>query len=168
MEHGIEPVETAVRPGRKLDKRVILACFVVAVGVTFVARGLLVSVTGDDRAHLPAAVESVAPVPEAVQAFSGTSVFVDLVTGYTGELAIDGVTIESVNINDVPRVPGQQVDLPLKTIYEPGNATLTFTPEAGAPIDEFPDGQHTVRLTYWPLAEGRQSARTYTWTFTVV
>lgn len=156
---------------RRIDPGVVVACLVLALGLVFVFRGLSVGVTGEDRSPLPQAVESVAPVPEASQAFSRTSVFVDLIGGYTGELTIDGVTIQTVALEDVRAanpVSGQQVELPPVTIYESGNATLTFTPSAAAPIDEFTDGLHTVRLSYWPVTEGRQAARTFTWTFTVV
>ena len=157
--------------GRRLDWSVIAACFVLAVGVALVVRGVLGGVTGDERAGLPDAVESVTPVPEAAQTLSQTSVFVDLRPEHYGTLTIDGIEIETVNIADVTRAnpePGQQVVLPKTTIYEPGNATLTFTPSEGAPIEEFGTGRHTVKLTYWPLLDGPGSARSYTWTFDVV
>jgi len=155
----------------RVDKSLVIACLVVAIGVTFVARGVLGGVTGDDRANLPDAVESVIPVPDAVQTLSQASVYVDLVGDYTGELEIDGVPIETVDIGDIAVAnpePGQQVALPPVTIYESGNATLTFTPSAGAPIEAFTSGRHTVRLTYWSIADGPGRARTYTWTFEVV
>jgi len=160
-----------VRRLLKLDKGVVIACLVVAIGIAFVARGLLISVTGDDRANLPVAVESVNPVPEAEQTLSQTNVFVDLITGYTGELTINGITIDTRSLDDLAAAnpqPGQQVQLPPVTIFEPGNSTLTFTPTAGAPIESFDEGLHTVKLSYWPLTEGRRAARTFTWTFTVV
>jgi len=155
----------------RADKSIAIACLVVALGVAFVARGVMAGVTGDDRAGLPVAIESVSPVPQATQAFAGTSVFVDLLPGYSGELTIDGVTIETVALDDlVSQSPssGSQVSLPPVTIYEAGNATLTFTPSANAPIEAFSEGEHTVRLSYWLVVDGRQAARTYQWTFTVV
>ncbi|MEJ7800711.1 MAG: hypothetical protein WKF60_09335, partial [Ilumatobacter sp.] len=62
----------------------------------------------------------------------------------------------------------QLVDLPPVTIFEAGNSTLTFTPSAGAPVSQFVDGDHTVEVVYWRLDEGRQRARSFSWTFTVV
>lgn len=157
--------------GRRIDWTVIGACLVLAVGLVILVTGVLAGVTGDERNGLPDAVESVTPVPEATQALSQTSVFVDLLPEHYGRLEIDGVEIETVNIADVVQGPaeaGSQVELPKTTIYEPGNATLTFTPSSGAPIEEFATGRHTVKLTYWSLVDGPTQARTYTWTFDVV
>ena len=64
--------------------------------------------------------------------------------------------------------PGQQVTIPPGAVYEPGNATLTFIPSAGAPIEQFLDGEHEVTVRYWLLEETEQRARSYTWTFNVV
>lgn len=149
----------------------MLACFVLAVGVALAVRGVLGGVTGDERAGLPPAVESVVPVPEAAQTLSQASVVVDLLPAHYGTLTIDGNEIETVSVADIvvgPAEPGTQVDLPKVTIYEPGNATLTFTPSEGAPVEQFRSGRHTVKLTYWALADGPTAARTYTWTFDVV
>lgn len=156
---------------RRLDKAVVIACFFLALGVAFVARGLLVSVTGDDRTPLPANIEQVTPVPEAVQALSQTQVFADLADNFTGAFSIDGVDIETVSIRDVASEnpqPGQQTALPPVTIFEPGNATLTFVPSSGAPIESFSQGVHTVVLRYWNTEDGENTARTFTWTFNVV
>ena len=57
--------------------------------------------------------------------------------------------------------------LPPTTIYEPGNATLTFDPSENAAISSFSQGVHVVTLLYWPLLEGRTSARSFSWTFEV-
>lgn len=155
----------------QVDTPTLLALLVVTLGMGLVVRGLLVSITGDDRANLPPLVEEVSPVPEAVQVLSQSNVFVDLVTGYEGVLVIDGVEIPTVDVNDladIAQVPGQQVDLPPVTIYAPGNATLTFTPGAGAPIQEFDQGDHRAQVIYWKTLDGRQRARTFTWTFTVL
>jgi hypothetical protein len=156
---------------RRVDPSVVLVCGVVALGFALVVHGLLSGVTGDERANLPTLIEDVQPVPEAVQTLSQSNVFVDLATDYTGVLVIDGVEIETVNVDAIGSIqvqPGQQVDLPPVTIYEPGNATLTFTPSAGAPIEEFTEGQHQVTVRYWRVDQGPQRARSYTWTFTVV
>jgi hypothetical protein len=156
---------------KRLDWTIVVASLVLAAGVATLVFGVLGGVTGDDRAGLPEAVESVTPVPEAAQALSQTAVFVDLLPDYYGQLTIDGVDIETRDIADVVLATpsdGAQVELPPVTIYEAGNATLTFTPAAGAPIEEFAQGLHTVRLTYWPISEGPAAARTFTWTFEVV
>lgn len=155
----------------KIDRTTLIVILAVGIGAFALTRGLLVGITGDDRADLPPAIEEVQPVPEAVQVLNQSNVFVDLATGYTGVLIIDGVELETVNILDLGEVdvaPGQQRDLPNVTIYEGGNSTLTFTPNAAAPITQFVDGEHSVELLYWRFDETRQRARSFTWTFTVV
>jgi hypothetical protein len=160
-------------PRRRVDKSLLAISLVVAIGVVLVVRGLLVGVTGDDRANLPTLVESVNPVPEAVQALSQTQVFADLAAGHTGVFVIDGIEIDTFDINDPESErasvePGDQIDIPAVTIYEAGNSTLTYTPSDGAPIEKFESGEHDVRLIYWDVSDGRQRARTFTWTFNVV
>jgi hypothetical protein len=158
-----------VRP--RVDKTMVFMLVLLGIGALLVVRGLLVGITGDERADLPVYIESVDPVPEAVQVPNQSSVFVDLIPGYTGVFVIDDIELETTNIDDLARVnvePGQQIELPPVTIFEPGNATLTFTPGAAAPITEFVDGEHTVVVIYWRVEDGRQRARTFTWTFNVV
>ena len=167
------PTESAPTGGRwrRPDRTTVIMILLLLVGSLFVARGLLVGITGDERADLPTFIESVEPVPEAVQVLNQSNVFVDLATGYTGVLVIDDVEIATVNIDELGQAevePGQQIELPPVTRYEPGNATLTFTPSSTAPITQFVDGDHTVEVIYWRVEDGRQFARSYTWTFTVV
>lgn len=153
------------------DRTLLLVVLLLGVGVFFVVRGLLVGITGDDQAGLPELIEEVNPVPDAVQVLNQGNIFVDLATGYTGVLVIDGIEIDTVNIDEIERIdvePGQQVDLPPVTIYEAGNATLTFTPNPEAPITQFVDGEHTAEVIYWRVDEGRQRARSFTWIFNVV
>lgn len=136
----------------------------------FVAIGYAVSlaVTGREGQGLPAAIESIDPVRSARQVPSQTAVVVDLIDGYTGVLVIDGLELETVNIEDVQSAtPGKQVTLPPTTIYEPGNATLTYDPTENSAIPSFEQGVHLVTLLYWPVLEGRASARTFAWTFEV-
>ena len=155
----------------KGDRSVLIVTAIVALGFVLMIRGVLVGVTGDDRTSIPDAIEALNPVPDAVQVLSQTSVFVDLAPNHTGEFVIDGIAIETVNVEDFGSLaiePGQQVELPSVTIYEPGNATLTFTPGSTAAIEEFAEGEHQVVLRYWLIEDGPQRARTFTWTFNVV
>jgi hypothetical protein len=161
----------AVRRRRRIDRGLLLASAGIAVGLVLVGLGVLVSVTGDEATNLPDEIEGIAPVPDAVQVLSQSSVFVDLNNTYTGVLVIDGVELETVDLSDIGSVsvePGQQVDIPPATVYEPGNATLTYTPSEGAAIETFETGLHRVQVIYWPLEEDRSRARLYTWTFNVV
>ena len=158
-------------PKWRVDKTLLIVSLFVGLGLMLVVRGLLVGITGDERANLPELIEAVDPVPESVQVLSQSNVFVDLAAGHTGVLVIDGIEIETVNVDELGSVavePGQQVDLPSVTIYEPGNATLTFAPGQDAPIAEFTEGEHRAQVIYWRIDEGRQRPRSYTWTFQVV
>ncbi len=156
-------------------QRRLLACsLVIAVGVVLVVLGFQASVTGKKALALPPTIEDIDPVRGAVRVPSQTAVFVDLLAGYTGVLVIDGIELQTVDPNDpndpnapAQPAPGQQVTLPATTIYERGNATLTFVPTEGAPIESFSQGTHTATVIYWKVLESRQRSRSYTWTFSV-
>ncbi len=160
------------------QQRRLLACsFVIAAGLVLVVLGFRSSITGREALALPATIEGIDPVRGAVRVPSQTEVFVDLLPGYTGVLVIDGVELQTVDPNDlsgptdasapVQVVPGQQVTLPATTIYERGNATLTFVPTEGAPIESFTQGPHTATVIFWKILESRQRSQSYTWTFSV-
>ena len=157
---------------KRIDKWTLALSLVIAVGLVLIGRGLAVSLTGDDRAKLPVEIESVEPYPEAVQVLSQSRVFVDLEPGYTGVLVVDGVELPTIDIDDVDEQfeadPGQQIDLPATTIFEPGNFTLTFVPSEDALVHKFETGPHQAQVIYWKITEGRQYPLSYTWTFNVV
>lgn len=159
-------------PGRqRSDRTLIIVSLFIAVGLVLVTRGVLVSVTGDDRAALPSSIESVLPVPDAEQALAQTDVFVDLASGLTGVLVIDGVEIETVDLSEIQPEsvePGEQVAVPVVTVFEPGNYTLTYAPSPDGPIDRFGSGSHRVDVIFWPIEDGRERARVFTWFFNVV
>jgi hypothetical protein len=169
---GVDGVGDPRRPWwRRVDKTLLVVSFVVAVGLMLVIRGVLVGVTGDDRSDLPDEIERVDPVADAVRVLAQTSVFVDLAPGYTGRLVVDGQEIDTIGIDELGSdqvEPGQQVALPPATIYEPGNATLTFTPSAGAPIEEFDEGLHEATVVFWRIEDGPARSRSYSWTFNTV
>ena len=131
--------------------------------------GISIAVTGTEREALPEAIEEISPSRSASQVPSQTQVFVDLQSGFTGVLVIDGLELETINLDEVrgSGKPGQQITLPPTTIFEPGNATLTFDPSPESTISEFSQGEHIVKVIYWKLIEGRSRARSYTWSFTV-
>lgn len=166
---------------RRIDPKLLLASFGIALGLMLVIVGFRSSVTGDEQQNLPAAIESLNPVRGATQVLRQTAVFVDLAEGYTGVLVIDGVELPTVSLDSlaiqpidganasgstVP--PGGQVSLPAATIYEPGNATLTYEPRDDAPVAGFDSGRHDATVVYWKLDEGRAKAKSFSWDFYAV
>ena len=153
----------------------MLASFIIAAGLVMVVAGVRASVTGKEQQDLPPAIEQIDPVRDATQVPNQSKVFVDLVTGYEAVLVIDEIELPTVSLDDVGSVdnsvvpkPGQQLTLPPGAVFEPGNVTLTFTPGDDQLIAEFESGPHTATVLYWKLDDGRNRARSFTWTFYVV
>jgi hypothetical protein len=158
---------------KRIDPKLMLASLGIAVGLMFIILGIRSSITGDELQGLPDQIESINPVRGATQVLQQTTVFVDLAEGYTGVLVIDGVELETVSIDAQPNGgtsndPGGQVSLPPTTIYEPGNATLTFEPSEDALITGFATGRHDATVVFWKIDEGRAQSSTFRWDFYVV
>jgi hypothetical protein len=159
------------RPLLDRQQRLLLVCsLVIAGGLVMVALGFMSSVTGRKALALPPTIENIEPVRGAVRVPAQTEVFVDLLPGYTGVLVIDGVELKTTDLSDLGtanQVPGQQISLPATTIYEKGNATLTFVPSDGAAIESFSQGSHTATVIFWKVLESRARSQSYTWAFSV-
>ena len=156
---------------RRVDRKLLLASLALAIGVVFIALGLLRAVTGDDVTNLPSAIDSIRPGPDDEQVLQQTQVTVDLAEGYEGELTVDGVALPTVRLDQLSPIdvePGQQIEVPPGTVFEPGNGTLRFTPAEGTAIETFDPGSHSVIVRYWTTEEGPDAARSYGWTFDVV
>jgi hypothetical protein len=154
---------------RPIDRGLLVASLAIALGVVALGYGVSISLTGDEGVDYPSAIERVDPVPNAVQVLSQTNVFVDLEVGYTGVLVVNGVELPTFRIGEVADVaPGRQIDVPPVTIFEPGNATLTYSPTEGAAVERFSQGIQEVEVIFWREDEGRQRASSFTWTFNVV
>lgn len=146
----------------------LVVSLMIGLGVVLIIWGLSTAVTGDEANDYPENVESVSPIPNAEQVPRQTQVVVDLAAGYEGTLTIDDIDIEVVRLNSIEVEPGQQVRLPAAAIYDPGNATIRFTPSDDAVIDSFSPGRHTARVVFWKSSEGREMARSFTWVFDVL
>jgi hypothetical protein len=156
---------------RRLDPKLLLASAGIAIGLVLIGFALTTAQTGNEAAHLPAAVEELTPVFDAMQVPQQATVIADLADGYEGRLIVDGVelpTIRQDQIGNIDVKPGEQVSIPPGAIYEPGNATLTFTPGDDQAVHNFDAGRHTVTVIYWRILEGPGAARSYTWSFTTV
>jgi hypothetical protein len=154
---------------RRPQLPLLVASLVIALCMVAMGYALALAITGDEGLDLPETIESIDPLPAGTGIPAQTSVFVDLLAGYEGVLVVDGLELETVNIEDLQdkNKPGQQITLPPTTIYEPGNATLTFRPAPDADIDTFSQGEHIVQVIYWKIIDGRSAARSYTWSFNV-
>ena len=154
---------------RRPNFKLLLVSFVIAMCIVAIGFALSLAVTGNEGAHLPKYIERIEPVAGATQTPAQASVLVDLVAGYEGVLVIDGLELETVNLGELrdQTTPGQQVTLPPTTVYEPGNATLTFDPSPDSSINSFSQGKHVVQVIYWETVQGRSSSRVYSWTFEV-
>lgn len=163
-------------PRRKIGKislERLIVSFAFATGVTLIVLGVIWSRTGRDSLQYPDAIESTSPAPGDRQVLRETSVQVQLDGGYTGRLTIDGVALETINLDDylltqgTPE-PGRQIALPAGVLYDPGNSKLTFQPSDAAAITEFTTGIHNVTVTFWKVIEGERTADSFSWTFEVL
>jgi hypothetical protein len=171
----VEPTDAtpgAFRPWyRRIDPKLVVASTIIAVGLVLIGVALSRAVTGSEAAHLPAAIEEITPPFDAIQVPQQTAVIADLAAGYEGRLIIDDVALPTVRQDQIvsPDVkPGEQVKVPPGVLFEPGNATLSFTPGSDQAIKNFAAGRHTVVVIFWKTIEGERSARSYTWSFTTV
>jgi hypothetical protein len=165
------PVLTVRRTRRRIDRKLLVASLVIAIGLVLIGFALVRAVTGDEAADLPAAVEEVTPTPSAIQVPQQSQVVADLEAGYEGRLVIDGVQLPTIRADQLGTVdvkPGEQIEIPPGVLYEPGNATLTYTPTENAPIEGFTSGTHTVTVIYWLSEQGPSRARSFSWSFAAV
>ena len=165
------PALTGPRTRRRVDRKLLVASLVIALGLVLIGFALLRAVTGDEAADLPAAVEEVTPTPSAIQVPQQSQVVADLKAGYEGRMVIDGVQLPTIRLDQIGSVnaePGEQIDVPPGVVYEPGNATLTFTPGESQPIESFDSGTHTVTVIYWLSEQGPSRARSFSWSFAAV
>jgi hypothetical protein len=168
---AVSPALTGQRTRRRVDRKLLAASLVIAVGLVLIGYALLRAVTGDEAADLPAAVEEVTPPPSAIQVPQQSQVVADLEAGYEGRLVIDGVELPTIRLDQLGSVdvePGEQIEVPPGVLFEPGNATLTYTPAENAPIERLDPGTHTATVIYWLSEEGPSRARSFSWSFAAV
>lgn len=163
-----EPGGGRRRSLRRVDRGLLLASLAIAVGLVIVIWGMFTAVTGDEGIDRPDAIEGLSPVENAIQVLQQEAVVVDLRFGYMAQLTIDGIELPTTTIGQIEVEPGAQIEFPPTAIFDPGNSIISFQPTAGAPIESFSAGQHTVRLTYWRIEDGPEAARTYTWSFNAI
>lgn len=154
---------------RPINKQNLLISAGVAVGLIIMVLGFRAGITGREAQRLPASIEMMTPGPND-QVLQQSQVFVDFVEGYEASLTIDGIELETTRLDELTSSgnalePGQQVEIPPTAIYDPGNFTISFTPQIGAPIEAFTQGEHEAIVTYWKIEDGPNKARTFKWQF---
>ena len=169
---GDEPENGERPPRRRVDRGLLIACFVIACGVALIAWGMTTALTGSDGIDRPEVIEEISPVENAIQVLQQGNVMVDLQFGYEAVLVIDGIELETSRLGEVAEdiEPGQQQTTdPTTAVFDPGNARISFQPTEGAPIEEFTQGRHNAQVIYWLIEEGREAgARSYRWSFDVI
>ncbi len=168
-----EPVDnfsTLPKPHKKIDRQMLIVSIGVAVGLASIGFGLRSGLTGRDASGLPSAIESISP-GNGDKNLRQSQIIVDFIDGYNAVLTIDGIELPTVRLdeltsNGVAPKPGAQVELPPTAVFDPGNYIISYQPQAGAPINEFKQGEHTASVRYWLFTEGETGARIYNWKFT--
>ena len=161
-------------PGRRRpDKGLLAACFVIAAGLALIIWGMASAITGSDGIDRPDEIENLSPVENALQVFQQEQVLVDLEFGYEAVLIIDGIELPTERIGEFggdlsPENAGEQISTPPTAVFDPGNAVISFRPTDGAPIELFEEGRHEAQVIFWKADEGRESARSYRWSFEVI
>lgn len=158
---------------RTLDWGLIVACLAIAGGLVAIAWGVGSAITGSDGIERPDAIEDLAPVENAQQAFQQEQIIVDLQFGYEAVLVVDGIELPTSRIGppsgDLSTDnAGVQVSTPPTAVFDPGNSIITFRPSENALIERFSEGLHSVQVIFWKIEDGRENARSYRWAFNVV
>ena len=161
------------RARRRLDWGLVIACLVIAGGLVAIAWGVSSAITGSDGIDRPDAIEDLAPVENAQQAFQQEQIMVDLQFGYEAALVVDGIELPTERIGEFsgdlsPQDAGAQVSAPPTAVFDPGNSIITFRPSENALIESYAEGRHSVQVIFWKIEEGRENARSYRWSFDVV
>jgi hypothetical protein len=153
----------------KLDPKLLLASMGISAGIVLFVMGLNTGLTGRDATNLPDAIENISP-GQGERVLRQSQIIVDFIDGYEATMFIDGIELPTTRLDElvtsgtVP-APGAQIDLPPTAIYDPGNFTISYLPQDGAPIEELQQGEHTGKVKYWLISQGENKARVYTWKF---
>jgi hypothetical protein len=97
-----------------------------------------------------AIVESLIP-RRNTQVPQQSSIGIDLVSGWTGTLVVNGTEI-----------PGDELTL------TPELALIEYTPGEGRTVEELQTGRNCVTAVVWPISDGWQAATDIPWCFDVV
>jgi len=141
------------------------------IGLALIVLGLNSAQTGREAQKLPAEVSSINPGPGDI-VLRQSQIFVDFIDGYNAVLILDGLELPVTRLDELSGAtqmiqPGAQVDIPATAIYDPGNFTISFQPQAGAAITGLFQGKHTASVLFWKIDATRDKAKSFTWEFSV-
>lgn len=133
----------------------VVAAVVVTVAVGAFALAYTSASGGDDDPVLDSGgadyVERLVPARNA-QVPHQSRVGIDLVTGWTGVLIVNGTEIPEDELTITSEL-----------------GLVEFTPGEGRAVEELQGGANEVTALVWPLSEGRdEGARSVSWSFRVV
>lgn len=154
-----------------MNKELLALSLAVGLGLTLVVLGFFSATTGRDALGYPDAIVDIAPAPNDRQVLSQTEIRVDLQDGYEAVLVLDGIEIPTTPLSEIAgglAEPGQQIELPSTAIYDQGNSLIRYTPSDGAVVESYAVGRHDVTIIFWEIEKGRNTARSYSWSFEVL
>jgi hypothetical protein len=142
---------------------------VVAIGIALIVLGFNSASTGRDAQRIPDVIERMTPGP-GDRVLQQSQVVIDFVDGYNATLTIDDVELPITRLDELTASgsqlkPGSQVNIPPTAIYDPGNFTISFLPQPGAPFERWSQGKHVGVVTYWKIIDGPTAARSFRWEF---
>lgn len=127
-------------------RRLILISLLAGAAALF-AVAVLIHRSNPGSASLPTAIQDIAPAAGS-NVLSQTDVLVDLAVGYTAEIRINGFTIPETQLFRVE-----------------GLNSLRYEPRPGKIIEGLRADQNCVDVEYWLIAQGPETAQTYSWCF---
>ena len=153
----------------KIDPKLLLASMGLSAGAVLVVMGLNTGLTGREATNLPEAIENISP-GEGERVLRQSQIIVDFIDGYEATLYIDGIELPTTRLDELVSsgtapAPGAQIDLPPTAIYDPGNFTISYLTQDGAPIEELKQGEHSGKVRYWKIGQSENKSRVYTWKF---
>lgn len=156
-----------------MARRIVLT-LLVAVGLFLFIYALTLGRSGgQDVAVTSSAVENRIPTPGA-QVLRQASIEIDLATGWTGILQVNGVEIPEDQLNciddcDLPRCstdPSAGPRRGCRPAIDPQNRVY-FVPGDAKVLTTLPTGPACVNAVIWRLTESRAEGRDVSWCFQV-
>ena len=108
---------------------------------------VILTISNPSTLDLPVGITSVEPTPGS-NVLSQSNIVVDLASGYTADLTVNGVEIPE---GELFRVQGLN--------------QLTFRPGIGQAFEQLLPDRNCVQLEYWIIAQGPEDSLTYDWCF---